>query len=246
MLNITEIRKYIDVAVGIFLDKYPNVIVPPFVVCPASRRNIVREKVLKDCGLDFKEDDRGTEAEVITGPIATKILVYQSRIKTENMVRHCVWHELGHIVFGDEKQFNIDLEQDTPLRSGYALFNEFIAEYIAYTVNDFNHLSGSYLPNGYLSNVFYNGYCELDLYWLSRYYAIALGDETIDFEKIKDGEKIVPPHTWSYICQIMNMLMDQVEKEEYWVVDIEYLETIGSLYDQLFHVVFLWSKGILK
>ncbi len=68
MLNITEIRKYIDVAVEMFLQLYPKTVVPQIVVCPASRRNIIRNRTLKECGLEYKDDDRGTAAEVISGP----------------------------------------------------------------------------------------------------------------------------------------------------------------------------------
>ncbi len=244
MLNITEIEKYIDVAVEMFLQLYPDAIVPQIVVCPASRRNIIRNRTLKECGLEYKDDDRETGAEVISGPLDTKIIIYQARVKTEGMVRHCIWHELGHIIFGDEKTFNIDLNKDTPLLSGYGIFNEFIAEYIAYTVNDFKPLSGTFGVNGYLSNALLNDYCDIDQYWLSRYYAIVIGDSTISDEEFYRGKELVPNDIWVETINLMKILFEQTDKDEFWKVDTKYLEEVGEQYEYLFHIVFTRKRGL--
>ena len=128
MLNITEIKTYINKATERFQKVFTDFEPPKIVVVPASRRQAVRNKVLKECGLDYKEDLYGTDAEVIDGPLDKQIVIYQSMMKSERQICHALWHEYGHIVFGNEKQYSIDLAEDTPMRSGYAVFNEFIAE----------------------------------------------------------------------------------------------------------------------
>ena len=55
----------------------------------------------------------------------------------------CHWHECGHVVFGNEKQYRINLVLDTPMHSGYTAFNKFIAKYMAQSF-------GIYNPNMYL------------------------------------------------------------------------------------------------
>ncbi len=159
------------------------------------------------------------------------------------MVRHCIWHELGHVLFGDEKTFNIDLNIDTPLRSGYAVFNEFIAEYIAFTVNDFKPLSGTFGVNGYLSNAILNSYGDIIPYWLSRYYAIVIGDSTISDEEFYRGKELVPNDIWVEIINLMRILFEQTEKDECWKVNTEYLEKVGEHYDYLFHLVYIHNRG---
>jgi hypothetical protein len=96
----------------------------------------------------------GTDAEVIVGPCGKQILIYQSMMKTKQQVFHALWHEFGHILFGDEKQYGINFEDDTPMRSGYAVFNEFVAEYIAYTVNDAEPFRNAMRSHIYLQMAF--------------------------------------------------------------------------------------------
>ena len=74
----------------------------------------MRNKVLQECGVGYKEDEYGTDGEVIHGPLGTQVLLYQSMMKFKMRVCHALWHEFGHILFGDEKQFGINLSIDIP------------------------------------------------------------------------------------------------------------------------------------
>lgn len=66
-----------------FQEVFPDFEPPKIVVISASRREVAREKGLKECGLDYKEDMYGTDAEVINGPLDKQIVLYQSRSKNE-------------------------------------------------------------------------------------------------------------------------------------------------------------------
>lgn len=107
MLTINEIKDNIEQAKNIFIAKYPDVKVPKIVVCPALRRQFVRNKVLQECGAK-KEDSYGTEGEVVSGIYGKQIIVYQSMAKSKLNVYNTTWHELGHILFGDNYDFGID------------------------------------------------------------------------------------------------------------------------------------------
>lgn len=86
MLTITEIKSYISEAITQYQSVYVDADIVPVTVCPASRRRAVRNRVINECGLDYKEDAYGTDAEVIFGPNGKQILIYQSMMKTKQQV----------------------------------------------------------------------------------------------------------------------------------------------------------------
>ena len=236
MLNITEIKTYIKKATERFQKVFTDFEPPKIVVVPASRRQAVRNKVLKECGLDYKEDLYGTDAEVIDGPLDKQIVIYQSMMKSERQVCHALWHEFGHIVFGNEKQFGIDLTEDTPMRSGYAVFNEFIAEYIAHVVSDGDGF-GVYNPNMYLQLAFQEER-TINPYWLSRYLAIIASDSNVSDECVAEGAEYVKPVVWSYLTEMLRMIDKQLKKDDFWKATPLFIENLGIIYDDMFSVVF--------
>lgn len=240
MLTITVIKKYIEEAVEQFKEYCPAIELPPIVVCPAANRERARAKILNDCGLAYKEDSLSMLGEVISGDKATKIVLYQAKMKTQAIVNHCVWHELGHILCGDWRRFGLtkdDLDKATIPAYGYGLFNEFVAEYIAYEVNYFQPLAGNYFPNGYLHQAFYAS-SSLIQYQLAMYYAVLLGDSVFPEEEIYKGEQLISQSAWKIVCQIKNLLYNLTEKEEFWNVDINFLTQLGYLCDMLLRVDF--------
>lgn len=236
MFNITEIKTYINKAVDRFEKVFIGFELPKIVVVPASRRQAVRNKVLSECGLEYKEDLYGTDAEVIDGPLDKQIVIYQSIMKSERQVCHALWHEFGHIVFGDEKQYGIDLAEDTPMRSGYAVFNEFIAEYIAHVVSDGEGF-GIYNPNMYLQLAFQEER-TINSYWLSRYMAIISGDSNVSDECVSAGAEYVKPVVWNYLTEMFKMIDEQLRKDSFWKATPTFIEELGFLYDNMFSAIF--------
>ena len=157
-------------------------------------------------------------------------------MKSERQVCHALWHECGHIVFGNEKQYGIDLTEDTPMRSGYAVFNEFIAEYIAHLVSDGEGF-GVYNPNMYLQLAFQEEGI-INPYWLSRYMAIISGDSNVSDECVAEGSEYVKPIVWSYLTDMFRMIDKQLKKHDFWKATPVFIENLGILYDNMFSVVF--------
>jgi len=236
MLTITEIKGHIVTALKEFSAKFPNVKLPDVVVIPASRRQAARNKVLRECGT-YKEDYYGTRAEVVVGPLATKILLYQSLAKTENQVKHALWHEFGHLLFGDENTFGIDLSVDTPLRSGYAIVNEFMAEYVAYYINERESFGDAERPHVYLQMAFQHG--TITPYWLSRYFAIVLGDKNLSEKQFFSAKQYVNEFVWEYIIKTKEYLSEQISQKNFWDIDKPFLENVGACFDDLFHYMFI-------
>lgn len=234
--SIAEIKTYINKANELFEKVFIGFKPPKIVVVPASRRQAVRNKVLSECGLEYKEDLYGTDAEVIDGPLDKQIVIYQSMMKSERQVCHALWHEFGHIVFGNEKQYGIDLAEDTPMRSGYAVFNEFIAEYIAHVASDGGGFGG-YNPNMYLQLAFQEER-TINPYWLSRYMAIISGDSNVSDECVSAGAEYVKPVVWNYLTEMFKMIDEQLRKDNFWKATPTFIEDFGILYDNMFSVVF--------
>ena len=67
MLNITQIKTYINKAIERFNGVFTDFELPQIVVIPVSRRQAIRNKVLRECGLYYKEDLYDIDAEVIDG-----------------------------------------------------------------------------------------------------------------------------------------------------------------------------------
>lgn len=236
MLKIIEIKMYKDKALKRFVGIFTGFKSPKIVVVPASKRQAVRCKVLRECGLEYKEDLYGTDAEVIDGPLDRQILLYQSMMKSEKQVGHTLWHELGHVLFGNEKQYGIDIEKDTSMHSGYAVFNEFIAEYIAHVVSDGEGF-GIYNPNMYLQLAFQEER-TINPYWLSRYMAIIAGDSNVSDECVAEGAEYVKPVVWNYLTEMFKMIDEQLRKDNFWKATPTFIEDFGILYDNMFSVVF--------
>lgn len=234
MLTITEIKNYIEQAKNIFIEKYPDIKVPKIVVCPVSRRQIIRNKVFQECGAT-KEDSYGTEGEVISGIYGKQIIVYQSMAKSKLNVYNTTWHELGHILFGDNYDFGIDLNKDTPIRSGYAIINEFMAQYIAFTVNDFKPFKCLRNAHIYLQMAFSD---YIKPYYLSLFYSIIHGDKTLPQRYYNECAEYVQEKVWGYIDEINNELERQLSKPNFWKVSTVFFEKVGELYDAMYHIVY--------
>lgn len=236
MLNITEIKEYVAKATGQFCQVFIGFQAPKIVIVSASRRQIVRARVLQECGLDYKDDAYGTDGEVIDGPLGKQILLYQSMMKSEKRVCHTLWHEFGHIIFGNEKQYGIDFDMLTPMLSGYAILNEFMAEYIAHVASNGKGF-GIYNPNMYLQMAFQESRTIIP-YWLSMYFAIVMGDSTISERFIEDGPELIGDTLWTYVADMFTMLNEQLKKEKFWEISPDFVEEFGSIFDDMHSAVY--------
>ena len=71
------------------------------------------------------------------------IAVYYQKIPDADLLYHFLCHELGHVnsihlsrVLFDESNADRDNKRDTLIRNGMALWNEFIAEILAYVIDE--------------------------------------------------------------------------------------------------------------
>ncbi len=243
MLKISEIKEYIAEAAGIFKGIYPMAEVPEFIVCSPKRAKSIREQTVRECGAVNKKYRDDLAAEVIWGPTGTKILVYQDAIYNQKRVYAVIWHELGHVLFGRNTKYGIKIEENSPVFLGYNLLSEFMAEYIAYTVNGFKPLGYNEDINDRLIQALYDDEKIIQPYSLSMYLAMAIGNHVLTEEDLVNGATYTSEEVWESILCIRRMLSKQIEKENFWEPDVAFIEEIGDLYMELMYTL-IWEKRL--
>lgn len=241
MLKISEIKECLAPAVEMFKTVYPMVEVPEIMACSPERAEKVREQAVQECGAVNEKYNDSLAAEVIWGPMGTKILFYQSKAIDKDDVYHNVWHELGHVMFGRNTKYGIEIEENSPIFLGYNLLSEFMAEYIAYTVNEFKPLWYNEDINDRLIRALYDGKKIIQPYSLSMYLAMAMGNHDITKDELSQGGSYTSEDVWESILCIRRVISKQVAKENFWEPDIAFIEEIGDLYMELMYTL-IWEK----
>lgn len=122
------------------------------------------------------------------------------------------------------------------MRSWYAVFNEFIAEYIAHVVFDGEGF-GVYNPNMYLQLAFQEE-GTINPYWLRRYMAIISVDSNISDECVAEGAEYVNPIVLNHLTEMFRMIDKQLKKDDFWKATPSFIDDLGTLYDDMFSAVF--------
>ena len=126
------------------------------------------------------------------------------------------------------------------MRSGYAVFNEFIAEYIAYTVNNAEPFPNAHRSYIYFQMAFQEKY-TINTYWLSRYCAVVLGDATVSEDEFALSQSFVSLSVWKLVNQLLDELATQVRRPNFWIAEARFIEAVGRIFDGMFHEVFMGS-----
>ncbi|MBQ8540799.1 MAG: hypothetical protein IJ435_04910 [Clostridia bacterium] len=230
MLNCSVIEACIPIEVEKFKKKFPNSYVPQIVVCPQEGRAQFRKKVYDECGAKKTKDIASTAGEVIAGTKGIQIIIYQRAMINAEVVQRTVWHELGHVKVGIPEKYGIDDSEESFTTNGYKIVSEFLADYIAYVVNDGNAFSYLDKPQVYMTEAFDKStgdYVYKDS--LVKAMAMIIGIKDVDQETVLKEAFGVP----SFVVYLLDTLRKQTEKPEFWELDIEFFMEIGNLYIEL-------------
>lgn len=246
MLKVSEINEKIPAAVELFLDKFPNAEIPEIIVCTAPRKQAVTKKAYDECGLDYNDyqDNKNAAGEAIVGPLGKRVILYQYNIDSSNEMCFVLWHELGHIMLGSETQYGVFSKENTDMRSGFGLFSEFVAEYIAFTVAERTGL-GIINADNLLERAF-SQKRTVKSYWLSHYIAAIMGYDHLKSGFLPLNIPGINYENWCSIVEIKNMLEEQVKKEEFWKPSLQYIEELGNVFNDMASNVYYNSFDISK
>ena len=154
---------------------------------------------------------------------------------------HTIYHEFGHVIsieaYRDlllEVFQDIDSDRDTLLRSGNALWSEFIAEAIAYIVEDdeysFDFKHAMLLMEHWMDKALRQG--EFDPYWLAFYCASYIKSPALaQYLSRHEGEAIgaqdFDDDLLQLIANALGILKRQLKRNNYWKIDRKTLCTVG-------------------
>lgn len=177
--------------------------------------------------------------------------------------RHMVLHELGHIfctqneLESKEKFFNkycIHTEnkfQDGAINAGYAIWREFIAEFMATILDEdmFDNYLEQMKDHCYFMLDEIEAMVDDDKYCLSALLIDIMTTvevlHALEFsqalEKLKSYDRVVNSKT---LLGIVELVFDQIAEDEPWVIDVDFIETLGNAFLMLKTEIIMRNKGI--
>lgn len=232
----------------------------PIILIANRGRTETRQKAFEQTGARFKEDD-DIRGEAIFGPKGRAILIYTAVAEGDWDFCHTGWHELGHVLTKVinkelflEAENDVNAMHDTQIRSGMAVWSEFIAEYIAILIEDEDPQPIAWPKQDILANLIREatGSGSLNPYPLAFYCAMMMGDKTIDAMMQRQPNAAIgldecDDLAGELIVGLLNLLDEQLCQEEFWNISREMLEKIGAQIDELWsHCYYSTATAVLE
>ena len=187
-----------------------------------------------------------TAGQTIVGAERYAIIMFYPSIHAEEFT-HYLYHEFGHVISNracralfDKAQEYLDLNRDTPLRSGMAVWSELVAEVIAYRAENappspiawyaakrMEVLMDAAVNSGFFSPYDFAFYCAMFfadptiVAYMEAHPHAAVGANHCD-------DEIMPR-----IEAALIVIDEQLSKEEYWVIAQEQLVELGKCVNNL-------------
>lgn len=205
-----------------------------------------RNQFASEIGAGLKNEVNKTAGESLIGPEQAAVVMYYQSVQAKDF-RHFLLHEFGHILtyYATKELFyeaekDGELDRDTPIRNGMAVWSELIAEVIAYRTDDdmpYNSLiEANARIESYMDQAVNSGYFEP--YWFAFYCAMFFEDPIIIDYSIKHeyaaiGANHCDDEILPLIQAALSIIVDQLDKEEYWSIDRKTLYKLGNCVDDL-------------
>jgi hypothetical protein len=205
-----------------------------------------RNQIAAELGAPLKGKVYRTAGESLIGPEHAAVVMYYQSIQAEDFL-HFLFHEFGHILshyasmelFLEAKEDG-DYGRDTPIRSGMAVWSEFIAEVIAYRTDDGLHYPTLWEAHAriesYMDEAVNSGYFEP--YWFAFYCAMFFEDPIIvdygiNHQYAAIGADHCDDEVLPLIQSTLSVLFDQLDTEEYWAINRRALNKLGKCVNDL-------------
>lgn len=211
-----------------------------------SNREKKRLEVFERCGARVKEDGPN-EGEAVIGANGRAVIIYASVIKSQARFKRVLWHELGHIysqalnseLFAEAEK-DMLADNDTLIRNGMCIWTEFIAEVIAYIVEDAIPRASAWQSVAIMENLMDEAVNSGNLapYPLAFFNAMLYEDPTVVAWR-EQNEYVVPglnncdDDILPLLKNLSDVLGEQLQKEEFVCVSRDMLEKIGECVNEL-------------
>lgn len=217
-----------------------------------GNRQKKRREIFERYGVKLREDEPA-EGETIVGKQSAAVILYGSVIKNERRCKHVLWHELGHVLSNtlsrdlfEEAEADMEMDRDTLIKSGMAVWSEFIAEYIALLVED-EPASGvawekAFQMEQHMDAAVNSGL--LQVYPLAFFFAMLLGDATICSWREANGYAVpglnhCDEDIFPALKEITELLAEQVEQEEFAQISHDTLSHLGECVNALWDFCYM-------
>ena len=214
-----------------------------------------RNELAASIGADRKTDLEDAAADVLVGKEKYIIAMYYQGIPDEELFYRFLCHEIGHVIsidssrdLFDEANADRDNDRDTLIRNGMALWSEFIAEVIAYTLDEKPPQSITWPVTDKMQELLDEaiGGDHFDPYPFAFYAAMFFMDPTVKayhsmYPNAAIGMDKYDDDAMLAYTQALKALDIQLCNDDYWSITRESLERIGEGVNALWD--YCWNKS---
>jgi len=235
--------------VELYFPQYKSLINDISVYLSSSKDKLqTRNQIAREIGAKEETEINDIAGQGIIGKNHYAIIMFFEEIQSFEFT-HYLYHEFGHIIsivsckdLFNEAELEINEGKETLLRKGISIWSEFIAEVIAYRVEEAEPLSLPWVITDKLEALMDKAVNDkyFDFYPFAFYCAIFLEDPTIDMLRYEHpcaafgadncDDKIMP-----YIEKALNILATQLGKEEFWMIDKTTVCDLGKCHNDLWN-----------
>lgn len=201
-----------------------------------------RNELAASIGADIKFDLEDAVADVLVGNDKYIIAVYYQKIPDADLLYHFLCHEFGHVisihlsrVLFDESNADRDNKRDTLIRNGMALWSEFIAEILAYVLDERPPLPVTWPATKRMQELLDEaiGGDYFAPYPFAFYAAMFFMDPTVEvyhsrYPNAAIGMNKYDDDAMSAYTKALKSLDIQLCNNDYWIITRESLERIGE------------------
>lgn len=211
-----------------------------------ANREKKRLEVFERCKARIKEDGPN-EGEAVIGENGRAVIIYATVIKSKRRFKRVLWHELGHIYsqalskeLFDEAEKDMLQDNDTLIRNGMCIWSEFIAEIIAYIVEDLPPHVSAWQSVSIMQNLMDEAVNtgNLSPYPLAFFNAMLYEDPTIVAWR-EYNDYVVPglnncdDDILPLLKRLTDLLGNQLQEDEFICISRETLQQIGECVNEL-------------
>ena len=218
----------------------------PVYLIPSRNALKRRNEIAEELGAPIKESFEDTAGETIIGNGAFAIVMLYDCIRDYDFT-HFLLHEFGHVIscyanasLFAKVQADCDNDRDTPLTSASCLWSEFIAEVIAYRIEDAPPKQFVFDEADKMERLADEALCGkiFQSYPFAHFCAMFFADPSVqdylyDHQCAAIGMNHLDDDVMPLVKTAMDTLFNQIDKDVYWIIDEPDMRTIGECVDDL-------------
>ncbi len=217
-------------------------------IAPEENREEYLLNLAHELCAEPKDYSKETLGEVFQGEKGYAIVIYPEKIRWMNEMRFMICHELGHV---HSSIINYDVESeclrdakhenDTPMRSGGAIWLEFIADVIAYKVTEEKFIDYELcdLQNHMLyllDKAFMQGYVTPSE--IGHFAAFILMNPRLRRRFMHNKNRLpelngYPAQIVNIICELLDLLNVQIQEDDFVQISRPRMILLGEMINEL-------------